>query len=80
MKVCWGVKACLHASLTWTLFGGELHEKDALPPVEEPLVTTDYQVGRFQSPSGHFREEKNVFLLMEVEPRSLVTKYYALIH
>jgi hypothetical protein len=68
-----GVKACLHASLTWTLYGEELHVTSALLPVEEPLVTPDYQVGRFQSPSGHFGKEKNPFLLMGIEPRSLVT-------
>jgi len=74
MKVCWGVKACLYASLTWTLFGEELHVTPALPPVDEPLGPIDYQVGGFQSPSGHFWVEKNLFLLMGIEARSLVTK------
>ena len=51
-----------------------------LPPMEEPLVTIDSQVGRFHSPTGHYGEEKNLFFRMGVETRSLVTKYYALIH
>ena len=78
MKVWWGVKACLHASLSWTLVRGEFHATAALCLVEEPLVTIDCQVGGFQRPSGHFGEEKNIFLLMGIEARSLVTKYYAL--
>jgi hypothetical protein len=80
MKVCGGVKGCLHASLIWTLDGVELHATAALPQVEEPLVTTDYQVGRLQSRSGNSREVKNLFLLLWIEPRILVTKDFALIH
>jgi hypothetical protein len=52
---------------------GQLHTVAALPLGKELQVNAEYRLGRSQSRSGGYGEEKNLMTVSGIEPRSFIS-------